>query len=77
VRRTIFRSHRHQGYATEAVAALVDWAQTTGEVHAVLASVAEHNDASVRVLERVGGFVSIGTCRDTDGVVEIVFRRHL
>ena len=71
---TIFPDHRHQGYATEAVTALVDWAQTTTEVRAVLAAVDQHNAASVRVLESVGGFVRIGTCRAGDGTVEDVFR---
>lgn len=74
---TIFPSCRHQGYATEAVTALVCWADISGEVTAVLASVAEHNEASVRVLERVGGFVIIGTCRTDDGLAEVVFRRDL
>jgi RimJ/RimL family protein N-acetyltransferase len=74
---TIFPNCRHQGYATEAVTALVGWAETTGEVTAVVASIAEHNDASVRVLERVGGFVIIGACRTSDGVAEVVFRREL
>ena len=74
---TIFPDHRHQGYTTEAVTALVDWAQTTTEVRAVLAAVDQHNAASVRVLERVGGFARIGTCRAGDGTVEDVFRRDL
>jgi RimJ/RimL family protein N-acetyltransferase len=74
---TIFPDFRHHGYATEAVTALVDWAQTTNEVGAVLAAVDQRNDASVRVLERVGRFVRIGTCRAGDGTVEDVFRRDL
>jgi RimJ/RimL family protein N-acetyltransferase len=56
---------------------LLGWAETTGEVTAVVASIAEHNEASIRVLERVGGFVIIGTCRTSDGVAEVVFRREL
>ena len=74
---TIFPAARGQGYATETVAALVDWAFTTGAVSTVLAAVAEDNAASLAVLDRVGGFDRIGTCRDDDGNVEIVLRRDL
>ena len=74
---TIFPSDRGRGYATEAVAALVEWAAQSSQVEALLATVVRGNDASVRVLERVGGFVEIGTCRSDTGDVEIVFRRDL
>jgi len=73
----IFPSERSRGYATEAVVALVDWAARTSEVRVVLASIVRGNDASVRVLERVGGFVEIGTCRNDNGEVEVVYRRDL
>ena len=59
------------------MAALVDWAFATGAVSTVLAAVAEDNGASLAVLARVGGFDRIGTCRDDDGALEIVFRRDL
>jgi RimJ/RimL family protein N-acetyltransferase len=72
---TIFPAEQRRGYATEAAAALIDWAFATGAVSTVLASVAEANDASQSVLRRVGGFRAIGTCRDQDGTLEIVFRR--
>jgi RimJ/RimL family protein N-acetyltransferase len=71
---TIFPMYRHRGYATEAVRALISWAQGTGEVGAVLASVAIDNTSSVRVLERVGGFIEIGTCRSDNGELEVVYR---
>jgi RimJ/RimL family protein N-acetyltransferase len=74
---TIFPDQRGRGYATEAVTALVDWAGRTSEAPVLLATVRSGNDASVRVLHRVGGFVEIGTCRDDDGEVEIVYRRDL
>jgi ribosomal-protein-alanine N-acetyltransferase len=69
--------YRHRGYATEAVRALIGWAQGTGEVGAVLASVATDNTSSVRVLERVGGFIEIGTCRSDNGELEVVYRRDI
>jgi RimJ/RimL family protein N-acetyltransferase len=74
---TMFPNQRGRGYATEAVTALIDWAAQTSEVRVVLATILRGNDASVRVLERVGGFVEIGTCRDDDGAVEVVYRRDL
>jgi RimJ/RimL family protein N-acetyltransferase len=46
-------------------------------VRALLATVARGNEASFHVLERVGGFVEIGTCRSDAGEVEVVFRRDL
>ncbi len=74
---TIFPPARGRGYATETAAALVDWAFATGAVSTVLAAVAEDNTASLAVLDRVGGFDRIGTCRDDDGAVELVFRRDV
>src|SRR5262245_50277039 len=74
---TIFPDQRGRGYATEAVTALVDWAAQSSEVRVVLAAIVRGNDASVRVLERVGGFVELGTCRNDDGEVEVVYRRDV
>jgi RimJ/RimL family protein N-acetyltransferase len=74
---TIFPTARGHGYATETAAALVDWAFASGAVSTVLAAVAEDNAASRAVLDRVGGFDRIGTCRDDAGNVEIVLRRDL
>ena len=74
---TIFPTYRRRGYATEAVSALISWAQGTGEVGAVLAAVAADNTSSVHVLERVGGFIEIGSCRSDDGDVEVVYRRDI
>jgi RimJ/RimL family protein N-acetyltransferase len=74
---TIFPEHRGRGYATEAVTALVDWAARSGEVRVVLATIVRGNDPSVRVLERVSGFVEIGTVRNDEGEDEVVYRRDL
>jgi RimJ/RimL family protein N-acetyltransferase len=74
---TIFPGQRGRGYATEAVAALVEWAARFDEVEAVLATIVRGNGASVRVLERVGGFAEIGVCRNDDDEVEIVYCRDL
>lgn len=72
---TIFPDGRRQGFATEAVRALVEWAFASAGLSTVLATVATDNDASHGVLRAVGGFHLIGTCRDDDGTVEDVYRR--
>jgi ribosomal-protein-alanine N-acetyltransferase len=74
---TIFPEHRGNGYATEAVTGLLHWASRRVDGITVLASVAEDNAASLRVLDRVGGFTAIGTCVDDDGTTERVFRRDV
>ena len=71
---TIFPEHRRRGYATEVLRSLVTWAWRTSDVHTILASVADGNAASVGVLDRVGGFRIIGSCRDSDGARELVYR---
>jgi RimJ/RimL family protein N-acetyltransferase len=71
---TIFPEHRRRGYATEVLTALVIWAWTTSDVSSILASVAEGNRESVGVLERVGDFRVIGSCRTNDGAREVVYR---
>jgi RimJ/RimL family protein N-acetyltransferase len=71
---TIFESFRRRGYAVEAVAALLQWAESTGQVSAVIACVEPRNAASRAVLDRLGAFTRIGTCSD-DGTDELVFRR--
>jgi RimJ/RimL family protein N-acetyltransferase len=74
---TIFPSQRGRGYATEAVAALIDWAAQLIEVEAVLATIVRGNGASLRVLERVGGFAEIGLCRNDEDEAEVVYCRNL
>lgn len=45
---------QNQGYATEAVRALIDWAFETGSVKQVIAECAHGNAASIKVLEKLG-----------------------
>ncbi|MFX3623421.1 MAG: GNAT family N-acetyltransferase [Ectobacillus sp.] len=47
-------SVRGKGYASEAVAALLQWAFGTGEVQIVLAECLKTNGPSIRVLEKLG-----------------------
>jgi ribosomal-protein-alanine N-acetyltransferase len=73
---TVLDSFRLQGFASEAVAGLIGWAGSTGDVAAVIACVRPDNAASLAVLDRLGGFEIIGSCRDGDDD-ELVFRLDL
>lgn len=50
----ILPEHRRQGYAFEAVQALVDWAFRERSVSAVLAECLDDNIGSIRILEKLG-----------------------
>jgi RimJ/RimL family protein N-acetyltransferase len=51
---TLARDAQRQGFATEAVAALLTWAFPTFDLHRVIAVVDVENSASVALLERLG-----------------------
>ena len=51
---TLARDAQGQGFATEAVAALLTWAFRTFDLHRVIAVVDVENTASVALLERLG-----------------------
>jgi [ribosomal protein S5]-alanine N-acetyltransferase len=63
--------HRRQGYATEAVQALLDWARAEGITHFV-ASVAPDNEPSLAII-RTLGFVRTGEHVDREDGLEHVF----
>ncbi len=50
----IAEAHRRRGYATEAAAALLDWALARPDVTRVVARCDPGNEPSVRTLERIG-----------------------
>lgn len=50
----ILTGAQKQGYGTEAVNGLIDWAFQTGEVTQVIAECKKDNVASIKVLEKVG-----------------------
>jgi RimJ/RimL family protein N-acetyltransferase len=59
---TLATEHQGKGYATEALAALLDWLFTVAKVHRVSATIDPQNLPSARVLER-NGFRYVGTAR--------------
>ena len=46
--------YHNQGYATESVRALIDWAFETDEADILVAETANDNIASIKVLEKLG-----------------------
>ncbi len=61
---TVAPHHQGQGYATEAVGAVVDWLFERKQVHRIGATIDPRNMASARVLERCG-FEYVGTARSS------------
>jgi len=59
---TLASPHQGQGYATEAVEAVVGWLFRRRKVHRIAATIDPRNLASARVLERCG-FEYVGTAR--------------
>ena len=71
---TIFPAYRGWGYATEAVAALIDWAGREHGVQRFFASVAPDNAPSLAVVARLG-FRHVGEQWDDEDGLELVYER--
>jgi len=67
----ILQEHRRRGYATEAVTALIRWAQEEGIDHFV-ASVAPDNAPSLAIIHKLG-FVRTGEHWDEEDGLEYVY----
>jgi ribosomal-protein-alanine N-acetyltransferase len=65
---------RREGYATEAVAAMLDWAAGQG-IHRIRAAISPTNAASLAVVRRFG-FRQTGSQWDEDDGEELVFMVH-
>jgi RimJ/RimL family protein N-acetyltransferase len=64
--------HRRRGYAGEAAVALLDWAQRTHGIRLFIASVSPTNEASLRLIDRLG-FRQTGVRWDEIDGEELVF----
>ena len=73
---TVFEAYRRQGYAREALAAIMEWASTECGIRTFIAAVSPDNIASLGVL---GGlqFVKVGAHVDEHDGPEDIFLRRL
>jgi [ribosomal protein S5]-alanine N-acetyltransferase len=72
----IFAADRRQGHATEAAAALLEWAAREHGVRHFLASISPLNAPSIGVIGKLG-FSPEGSQWDLSGGTELVFRLDL
>ena len=72
---TIFPPFRRQGYATEASAALMTWAQQQGVTRFIL-SISPQNQPSLRLAAHFG-FVKIGEQMDEEDGLEEIYERRI
>lgn len=70
---TIFPPFRRQGYATEACAALMGWAQQQG-VNRFILTISPENQPSLRIAAHFG-FVKIGEQMDEEDGLEEIYER--
>ena len=72
----IFKDYRKNGYATETVIALIDWAQKTFGVVNFIASVSPDNKDSLKLILGLG-FKKIGEVMDDIDGLEYIFLKHI
>jgi [ribosomal protein S5]-alanine N-acetyltransferase len=72
----IFPSQRGHGYATEAVEALIDWAQERHGIRHFIASVGPDNQPSLELVRKLG-FVRTGEQWDDEDGLELVFELRI
>jgi RimJ/RimL family protein N-acetyltransferase len=70
---SVLGAFRRQGYATEAVGALIDWAFEDPRTRAILAQTYERLPASIKVLERNG--LTVETRGPEEGLLTFALRR--
>lgn len=69
---TVFAAHRRQGYAGEALAAMLHWALRTHGQQRFVLSIAPHNTASLALARRFG-FTEVGRWHDPQDGDELVY----
>jgi RimJ/RimL family protein N-acetyltransferase len=69
---TVFEPFRRRGYATEAVEAMLGWAQQERGIRHFVASVAPSNEPSLAIIRRLG-FRVTGSQWDEEDGLELVF----
>ena len=69
---TIFKEYRRQGYASEAIHLLIDWAISNYNIGSFVVSVATDNEISHRLARKIG-FQQIGERQDPVDGMELVY----
>ena len=69
---TVFAEYRRRGYATEAITALVSWANVAHGVENIVISVGTDNGPSLALAKKLG-FIKVGEHQDDVDGLEIVF----
>lgn len=72
---TIYTPFRRQGYASEALVAMMDWAAAKHQVPQFVLTISPENAPSLRMAERFG-FVKVGSHVDPDDGLEYIFVRN-
>lgn len=72
----IFPKYQRQGYATEAVQGLMQWARQSHAIQNFVLSISPENKASLAIAKRFG-FVKVGEQIDEEDGLEEVFVLHL
>lgn len=72
----IFSDYRSRGYATEAVTAVMNWAQSVFGVSSFVASISPENEFSLRLIAKIG-FIKVGEVMDDTDGMEYVFLKIL
>ena len=73
---TVLEQHRRQGYAIEAIRALMDEAATEHGVHRFRLAISPTNAPSTSLATRLG-FDHVGEQIDPDDGLELLYERHL
>jgi [ribosomal protein S5]-alanine N-acetyltransferase len=73
---TVFEPFRRQGYASEAVVAILRWAEAEHGVRHFVASVGPWNEPSLALVRRLG-FRQTGTQWDDEDGEELVFELEI
>jgi RimJ/RimL family protein N-acetyltransferase len=68
----IFPEYRQQGYASEAIKALMDWARQVDSIKHFVLSISPENSASLAIAKKFG-FVKVGEHIDEEDGLEYVF----
>ncbi len=71
---TVFEANRRQGYASEAVEALIEWAREEHGVGRIVLAISPTNEPSLALARKLG-FIEFGSQEDEVDGLELLFQR--